>query len=62
MPKEAILSDIDIAESSSIIMDELSAISISLSIASLGIYLIFFYSSDDDDQDGGQFIKSSQKV
>tara|TARA_Y100000589_G_scaffold274689_1_gene268547 strand:- start:356 stop:487 length:132 start_codon:yes stop_codon:yes gene_type:complete len=43
-------------------MDELSAISISLSIASLGIYLIFFYSSDDDDQDGGQFIKSSQKV
>tara|TARA_B100000212_G_C26904546_1_gene335142 strand:- start:321 stop:452 length:132 start_codon:yes stop_codon:yes gene_type:complete len=43
-------------------MDELSVISISLSIASLGIYLIFFYSSDDDDQDGGQLIKSSQKI
>ena len=43
-------------------MDELSAISISLSVASLGIYLIFFYSNDDDDQDGGSLIKSSQKI
>ena len=42
-------------------MDELSAISISLSVASLGIYLIFFYSNDDD-QDGGHLIKSSQKI
>jgi len=44
------------------IMDELSTISISLSAASLGIYLIFFYSNDDDDQDGGRLIKSSQKI
>ena len=43
-------------------MDELSAISISLCVASLGIYLIFFYSNDDDDQDGGRLIKSSQKI
>jgi len=43
-------------------MDELSAISISLCVASLGIYLIFFYSNDDDDQDGGSLIKSSQKI
>ena len=43
-------------------MDELSAVSISLCIASLGIYLIFFYSNDDDDQDGGRLIKSSQKI
>ena len=43
-------------------MEELSIISISLSIASLGIYLIFFYSNDDDDQDGGRLIKSSQKI
>jgi len=41
-------------------MDELSAISISLCVASLGIYLIFFYSNDDDDQDGGRLIKSTQ--
>ena len=43
-------------------MDELSTISISLCTASLAIYLIFFYSNDDDDQDGGQLIKSSQKI
>jgi len=45
-----------------IIMDELSVISISLSVASFGIYIIFFYSNDDDDQDGGRLIKSSQKI
>ena len=44
------------------IMDELSTISISLCVASLGIYLIFFNSNDDDDQDGGRLIKSSQKI
>ena len=43
-------------------MDELSTISISLSVASLGIYLIFFYSNDDDDQDGGKLIRSAQKI
>tara|TARA_Y100000589_G_scaffold312714_1_gene333347 strand:- start:536 stop:667 length:132 start_codon:yes stop_codon:yes gene_type:complete len=43
-------------------MDELSTISISLSVASLGIYLIFFYSDDDDDQDGGRLIRGSQKI
>tara|TARA_B100000674_G_scaffold398027_1_gene343047 strand:+ start:126 stop:257 length:132 start_codon:yes stop_codon:yes gene_type:complete len=43
-------------------MNELAAISISLSVASLGIYLIFFYSNDDDDQDGGRLIKSSQNI
>ena len=43
-------------------MDELSTLSISLSVASLGIYLIFFYANDDDDQDGGHLIKSSQKI
>ena len=43
-------------------MEELSTISISLSVASLGIYLIFFYSNDDDDQDGGNLIKSRQKI
>ncbi len=43
-------------------MEELSIISISLSIASLGIYLIFFYSNDDDDQDGGRLIKTSQEI
>ena len=45
-----------------VMMDELSTISIALSVASLGIYLIFFYSNDDDDQDGGRLIKSSQKI
>ena len=43
-------------------MNELAAISISLSVASLGIYLIFFYSNDDDDQDGGRLIKNRQKI
>ena len=43
-------------------MDELSALSISLSIASLGIFFLFFYSNDDDDQDGGKLIKSAQKI
>jgi len=43
-------------------MDELSVLSISLSVASLGIYLIFFYSNDDDDQDGGMLVKSAQKL
>ncbi len=43
-------------------MNELSTISISLSAASLGIYLIFFHSKDDDDQDGGLLIKSSKKI
>ena len=43
-------------------MDELSALSISLSIASFGIFLLFFTSNDDDDQDGGKLIKSAQKI
>ena len=43
-------------------MDELTTLSISISIASLGIYLLFFGSSDDDDQDGGNLVKSSQKI
>ena len=43
-------------------MNELSALSISLSIASLGIYLLFFGSSDDDDQDGGHLVKTFQKI
>ena len=43
-------------------MDELSALSISLSIASLGIFFLFFSSNDDDDQDGGQLIRSVQKI
>ena len=43
-------------------MDELSALSISLSIASLGIFFLFFASNDDDDQDGGKLIKSVQKI
>ena len=43
-------------------MDELSALSISLSIASLGIFLLFFTSNDDDDQDGGKLIKSVQRI
>ena len=42
-------------------MDELSVLSISLSIASLGIFFLFFASNDDDDQDGGKLIKSFQK-
>jgi len=43
-------------------MDELSALSISLSIASLGIFFLFFSSNDDDDQDGGKLIKLAQKI
>ncbi len=43
-------------------MDELSVLSISLSIASLGIFLLFFASNDDDDQDGGKLIKSVQRI
>ena len=44
-------------------MDELSALSISISIASLGIYFLFFASSDDDDdQGGGHLVKSIQKI
>ena len=43
-------------------MDELSALSISLSIASIGIFFLFFSSNDDDDQDGGKLIKSAQKI
>ncbi len=43
-------------------MDEISALSISLSIASLGIFFLFFYSNDDDDQDGGMYIRSVQKI
>ena len=43
-------------------MDELSVLSISLSIASLGIFFLFFASSDDDDQDGGHLVKSVQKI
>ncbi len=44
------------------LMAEFSTISISLSLASLGIYLIFFLSNDDDDQDGGYLIKNTQKI
>ena len=43
-------------------MDELSALSISLSIASIGIYCLFFASNDDDDQDGGHSVKVIQKI
>ena len=43
-------------------MDELSVLSISLSIASVGIFFLFFASNDDDDQDGGKLIKSAQKI
>ena len=43
-------------------MDELSALSISLSIASLGIFFLFFSSNDDDDQDGGELIKIGQEI
>ena len=41
-------------------MDELSALSISISLASLGIYFLFFASSDDDDQDGGHLAESTK--
>ena len=43
-------------------MDELSVLSISLSIASIGIFCIFFASNDGDDQDGGKLIKSFQRI
>ena len=43
-------------------MDELSVMSISLSLASLGIFFLFFTSNDDDDQDGGKLIKSAQRI
>ena len=43
-------------------MDELSVLSISLSIASLGIFFLFFASNDDDDQDGGKLIKSLERI
>ena len=43
-------------------MDELSVLSISLSIASLGIFFLFFWSNDDDDQDGGKLIKSFERI
>ena len=43
-------------------MNELSGLSISLSIASLGIFFLFFSSNDDDDQDGGKLIKLAQKI
>ena len=43
-------------------MDELSVLSISLSIASVGIFCLFFASNDDDDQDGGKLIKSVQRI
>ena len=43
-------------------MEELSVLSISLSIASLGIFFLFFVSNDDDDQDGGKFIKAFEKI
>ena len=35
---------------------------ISLSIASLGIFFLFFASNDDDDQDGGKLIKSLERL
>ena len=44
------------------LMDELSVLSISLSIASIGIFFLFFASNDDDDQDGGKLIKSVQRI
>ena len=43
-------------------MDEIATISISLSIASLGIFFLFFNSNDDDDQDGGQLIKNTESI
>ena len=43
-------------------MEEFSVLSISLSIASLGIFFLFFASNDDDDQDGGKLIKTAQRI
>ena len=45
-----------------LLMDEIRALSIALSIASLGIFVIFFYSNDDDDHDGGHLVKATQKI
>ena len=45
-----------------LLMDEIRAVSIALSIASLGIFVIFFYSNDDDDHDGGLLVKATQKI
>jgi len=43
-------------------MDELSVLSISLSIASLVIFFLFYASNDEDDQDGGKLIKSLERI
>ena len=43
-------------------MEELSTISISFCIASLGIYFLFFFSNDDDDQGGGKLINMAHKI
>ena len=43
-------------------MEELTALSIAISLASLGIFFLFFTSNDDDDQDGGKLIKLPQKI
>ncbi len=43
-------------------MEEISTLSLSLCLASLGIYLLFFFSNDDDDQDGGRLINATQKI
>ena len=43
-------------------MDEISTISISISMAALGMFLLFFSSNDDDDQDGGKLIKVTQEI
>tara|TARA_Y100000589_G_scaffold280111_1_gene276369 strand:- start:3512 stop:3646 length:135 start_codon:yes stop_codon:yes gene_type:complete len=43
-------------------MEEISTLSLSLCLASLGIYFLFFFSNDDDDQDGGRLINATQKI
>ena len=43
-------------------MDDISVLSISLSIASLGIFFLFFASNYDDDQDGGKLIKLLERI
>ena len=43
-------------------MDELSVLSISLSIASLGIFFLYIASNDDDDKDGGKLIKTLERI
>ena len=43
-------------------MEEISTLSLSLCLASLGIYFLFFFSNDDDDQDGGRLINTTQKI